>query len=60
MNRQIMKVEMFGKTLAIRYVQGTDYEYRVYEIVNQYKKMHLDSFESFQEAWTFVEEELFA
>lgn len=58
--KTVLKVEMYGRTLVIRHIPGTDYEYRVYDIINPYRTMHLDSFESFQEAWAFVENELWS
>lgn len=60
MKKQVMKVEMYGRTLVIKEVPGTDYPFRVYDIIGTKRTYHLDSFESFQEAWKFVEEELWA
>lgn len=60
MKKQVMKVEMFGRTLVIRKIAGTDYPFIVYEVFPDLRNdRHLDSFESFSEAWTFVEAELF-
>lgn len=58
MKKQIMKVEMFGRTLVVKEVPGTEYPFRVYDVICSKKTTHLDSFESFQEAWIFVEAEL--
>ena len=60
MRKQVLKVEMFGRTLVVRQVAGADYEFRVYEVFPDLRNdHHLESFESFSEAWTFVEAELF-
>lgn len=56
--KTVMKVEMYGKTLIVRQFPGKQYEFRVYELVTPYRTKHLDSFESFQEAYEFVTCEL--
>lgn len=58
MRKQVMKVEIFGRTIVVRYVPGNECEYCVYEILPNKKTIHLDSFECFSEAWAFIEEEL--
>ena len=56
--KRVMMVEMFGRKLVIEQHPGKDYEFKVYELIGTKRKHHIDSFESFQEAWTFVEAEL--
>lgn len=54
--KQVLKVEMFGKAYAIYQHPGIQYEFKVYELAAI--KVWKDEFESFQEAWTFVEAKL--
>ena len=55
---QVMCVTMFGRTLIVYSKPGAKYEFRVYEEKTKYMIYHIGSFESFQEAWKCVEEEL--
>ena len=57
--KQVAKVEMFGRKLVIRQFPGKEYELRVYEIGGMKNDFHLDSFESFQEAWEFLTNEIY-
>ena len=60
MKKQVMKVEMFGRMLIVRRDEQSQYEFKVYEVFPDCRNdHHLESFESFSEAWTFVEAELF-
>lgn len=56
MKKQVMKVEMFGRTLVVRQIAE---QFRVYEVFPDFRNdYHLGTYESFQEAWTSVEAEL--
>ena len=48
--KRVMMVEQYGRKLVVEYHPGKDYEYREYDVTNPYRKYHLYSFESFQEA----------
>lgn len=55
---QVAKVEMCGRKLVIRHFPGKKYEFRVYELRTLQNDYHLNSFESFQEAWEYITKEL--
>lgn len=57
--KQVMKVNIFGECFVIKYSPGKDYEYSVWEVPGVGGHIFIDSFESFQEAWTLVEKLLF-
>lgn len=57
--KQVMKVEIYGKTIVIREMIGTKFEFRVYEVFPDFRNdHHLESFETFGDAWDFVAHEL--
>lgn len=57
--KQVMKVEMYGRTLVIKQNFGTKFEFRVFEVFPNFRNdYHLGSFESFQEAYECVTSEL--
>ena len=58
--KRVMMVEMFNKKLIVEQHPGKEYEFRVYELIGYKHKYHLESFESFQEALTFIEQELYS
>lgn len=59
MKKQVMKVEIYGRTLVIRQYFGTKFEFRVFEVFpNCRNDYHLESFEAFGDAWDFVTHEL--
>ena len=58
--KRVMMVDMFGRKLVVEYHPGDKYEYRVYDLITPYRKHHLDSFESFQEALEFVTFEIYS
>ena len=58
-SKQVMKVDMFGRKFIVLQNFGSDFEFRVFEVFPDFRNdYHVGSFKSFQEAWTFIELEL--
>ena len=54
MKKQVMKIEMYDRTIVVYHTPGQRYEFKVYELKGMRNPYHLDSFESFQEASEFA------